>query len=102
MLLKVFTGSMNNQLFTPFVLYYRNDARELKHQSYCFISDDLTHNTAVVYCFQETLMNELKVTMNDITKIYYFSDGCAGQYKNCKIFSNITYNEIYIYIYIYI
>lgn len=77
----------------PFVLYYRNDARELKHQSYCFISDDLTHNTAVVYCFQETLMNKLKVTMNDITKIYYFSDGCAGQYKNCKKFSNITYHE---------
>ena len=27
-----------------------------------------------------------------ITKITYFSDGCAGQYKNCKNFINLCYH----------
>lgn len=76
----------------PFVIYYK-DGRKLKHKSYCFISDYLTHNTTVVYCFQETLIKELKATMPFVKKIFYFSDGCIGQYKNRKNFCNITYHE---------
>ena len=29
----------------------------------------------------------------NITKIHYFSDGCAGQYKNCKNFLNICLHK---------
>lgn len=77
----------------PFVLYYKDNGK-LHHKSYCFISDYLTHNTTVVYCFQEILIKELKETMSFIKKIYYFSDGCIGQYKNRKHFCNITHHEI--------
>ena len=28
----------------------------------------------------------------DISKVHYFSNGCAGQYKNCKNMLNQTYH----------
>ena len=29
----------------------------------------------------------------DIKVVHYFSDGCAGQYKNCKKFFNLCHNK---------
>ena len=27
-------------------------------------------------------------------KVFYFSDGCAGQYKNCKNFMNLCHHSV--------
>ena len=27
-------------------------------------------------------------------KVFYFSDGCAGQYKNCKNFKNLCHHSV--------
>ena len=33
-----------------------------------------------------------KITNYKVTKMIYFSDGCAGQYKNCKNFINLCHH----------
>ena len=30
---------------------------------------------------------------NAVEKVFYFSDGCAEQYKNCKIFLNLCFHK---------
>jgi hypothetical protein len=76
----------------PFIAYYKTDDGKLHHYSYCFISDCLEHTTFAVYTFQQLLIKKIKNKMN-IGKIYYFSDGCGGQYKNYKNFINICHHE---------
>ena len=86
----------NNKQVTihPFVCYFRNSDGEIKHVSYVPISECNTHDTVAVYMFQEKLIKFLKETVGfDIKKIFYFSDGCAGQYKNCKNFINLCHHE---------
>ncbi|CAF2174414.1 unnamed protein product [Rotaria magnacalcarata] len=75
----------------PFVVYYRED-NDLKHKSFVAISDCNQHDTTAVHLFQERLMEFLK-SFNHITKVFYFSDGCAAQYKNRKNFKNLCFHE---------
>lgn len=78
----------------PFVCYYRPDAdSELKHLSYVAISDSLTHDTVAVHLFQTRLMHHLKATIGNVSKIFYFSDGAASQYKNRKNFINLCHHH---------
>lgn len=84
---------VNNQAtIHPFILYYK-EINELKHKSFCFISDHLQHCTSVVYSFQKALLPEIKSNLPNIGKIYYFSDGCAGQYKNRFNLANLTMHK---------
>jgi hypothetical protein len=76
----------------PFVFYWRANG-DLCHQSYCFISDCLKHNTVTVYSFQTKLIPMILSKYTNITKIHYFSDGCGGQYKNKLNFLNLCYHE---------
>ena len=41
---------------------------------------------------QTRLIEFLKSTHDAVTKIYYFSDGCGGQYKNRKNFLNLCFH----------
>jgi hypothetical protein len=77
----------------PFVVYYREpvgcgdeesppNTSSLLCQSFCIISDCLDHSTAAVHLFQRKLLMELKTLHPEITKVHYFSDGAASQYKN--------------------
>ncbi|CAH0546678.1 unnamed protein product [Brassicogethes aeneus] len=77
----------------PFVIYYRNEEGELKHLNYVFISDCLIHNTIAFHLFLQQLIAELKEKIINLSKIYYFSDGCAAQYKNKKNFINLCYHQ---------
>ena len=72
----------------PFVVYWRENG-EGQHQSFCIISDNLKHNTTAVHAFQKALIPRLKEKIPSLTKIRYFSDGSAAQYKNRFNFSNI-------------
>ena len=70
----------------PVVVYYRADGK-LLHMSYCIISDDMTHDIAMVYKIQKCIIAAIKSKLPYIVKVEYYSDGSAGQYKNCKNFS---------------
>lgn len=61
--------------------------------SHCIISDDLNHDVCMVYKIQETLLEFVKEHFPNVTDVHYFSDGCAGQYKNKYNFMNLSLHE---------
>ena len=67
-----------------------------KLSSLCFIvlSESTAHDTVAVHLFQRKLISFLTQNCGGAKphKIYYFSDGCAAQYKNCKNFTNLCYH----------
>lgn len=78
----------------PFAIYYRTlDKREPHFLNCVIISDALEHNTVAVHIFQRYLINFLRQKLGNISKIFYFSDGSAAQYKNRKNFYNLTIHE---------
>ena len=77
----------------PFVFYYKGQDGSLQHQSYCFISDCTKHSTAMVHTFLKTLMPHLKESHQSLKKLIYFTDGCAGQYKNRYNFINLLHHD---------
>lgn len=90
----------NNSMATvhPVVVYYKGKDQEtgnqiLLHKSIVFISDCLTHNTVLVHVFQKKLIEFLRGIFPNLKKLYYFSDGSAAQYKNCKNFVNLCYHK---------
>ena len=77
----------------PFVCYFRGPDSTIQHESFCFISDCTKHSTAMVHTFLKTLIPLLKDKHPTLKKVIYFSDGCAGQYKNRFNFLNLAYHE---------
>ena len=77
----------------PAVIYVKEDGI-LKHYSFCVISNDIEHDTSFVYCLQKLLCAHIRDNFPHIKKVEYFSDGCAGQYKNFKNFLNLSYHEV--------
>ena len=81
----------------PVVIYYKDvednvqfeNEDNIRHETICFISDDMEHDTCFVYQVQKLTSSHMKEKMPHITKVYYFSDGCGGQYKNFKNFVNL-------------
>ena len=76
----------------PFVTYYQENDK-LKSISYCVISDDRKHDDALVYKVQNTILADLKCTLPGLPTIIYFTDGCAGQYKNWKKIYNLCQHK---------
>ena len=67
----------------PTVIYYKEN-NVLKCGSLCFISDDLLHDVDMVYHVMKLAIEHIKSNIShQIETVHYFSDGCAGQYKNC-------------------
>ena len=77
----------------PVVIYFKVNSELLKHQSFCFISDDLHHDTSMVYVIQKVFLCYVKEHFPSISKIEYFSDGCAAQYKNKHNFINLCMHK---------
>lgn len=78
----------------PFVVYYKSTIhQELSHFSVCFLSPSLKHNTIMVYSFISKLLTRVRSKCPQLKKVHYFSDGCAGQYKNRYNFTNLCYHE---------
>ena len=50
-----------------------------KKKSFDFISEDLKHDTAFVYEVMSKVSEYVKGNYQHITKIKYFSDGCAAR-----------------------
>ena len=74
----------------PLVVYFLDDEGQLKHDSLCY---DNSHETSFVYQIQTMLVAYLREKYPHIDKIFYFSDGCGGQYKNFKNFLNLCHHK---------
>ena len=70
----------------PVVIYLIENGKMVA-ESFCVITEDLTHDTCLVEVIIEKIVSFLKENFPNITNVEYFSDGCAAQYKNCNIFS---------------
>lgn len=80
----------------PIVAYYKTEEGELKILSYAIISEEETHDTVAVFCFQTKFVNFIKKNAANYPaplKLYYFSDGAVSQFKNKKNFNNINYHN---------
>ena len=65
----------------PLVMYYKENGI-FKHKSFCVISDELHHDVTMVYQIQAVFLTYIKACHPKVSKVEYFSDGCAAQYKN--------------------
>ena len=77
----------------PVVVYFKDDTGSLQHIPICFISDDNLHETCFIYEVQKTMINYLHKLPPQVEKLFYFSDGCGGQYKNYKNFMNLCLHK---------
>ena len=75
----------------PIVIYI-NAGGKLASHSLCIFADDLEHDVSLVRKVLESIAYMKEHTSVNISKVYYFSDGCAGQYKNCKHFLNLCFH----------
>lgn len=81
---------MNQQCtIHPFSIYYKDEHNTLQTISFVVIAESLEHNHISVYLFQTKLIQFLRNKFAFIDKIYFFSDGAAGQYKNKMNFYNL-------------
>lgn len=77
----------------PFVCYYTDATNNsTKHVSFVAVAECNTHDTVAVHLFQRVLIDFLTLKIARPTKIVYFSDGCASQYKNRKNFANLCFH----------
>lgn len=77
----------------PFVAYRMTADGIIEHRNVCILSDSREHSTCTVFAFLKVLIEYLKKEFNGLKKIHYFTDGCAGQYKNCNNFLNLCYHK---------
>ena len=54
----------------------------------------MEHDTFFVWKLQQKLTEYIRNNFPNIKFIEYFSDGCAGQYKNFKNFLNLTHHQL--------
>ena len=85
----------NNESATihTFICYYKLNTTTTS-LCYLVISENKQHDTIAVHLFQRKLVDFLTQHFggNKPRKIYYMSDGCAAQYKNCKNFTNLCHH----------
>lgn len=60
------------------ICYFKNDDK-LRHHSSCFLSNDLTHDVAMVYEIQTEIIKLSKMKYEKVNAVEYFSDGCAAR-----------------------
>ena len=78
-------------LFTA-VVYYRTDDVGLNHQSYVVVSDELSHDKASVYAFNNAILERAK-EVTPVREVHYWSDGAGSQFKNRYNLSSLLYHQ---------
>jgi len=85
-----FHWNKNQCTIHPVAIYW-NDGNKVNEKSMCIFSDDLIHDDDFVFETTKIICKNLsQLTNKNVDKLFYFSDGCAGQYKNCKNLINLT------------
>lgn len=72
----------------PVVAYCKkeeNNQLVLKHKSFAFISDELSHTASAVYAFIKNLIPMLQEMVLMMSCIHYATDGSTSQYRNTYI-----------------
>ena len=59
----------------------------------CVISYCLTHYAITVHSFIKVTLKYLTQIHPQLSKLYYFTDGAASQYKNFKNINNLLHDE---------
>ena len=77
----------------PIVVYFIDGDGNIQHNFLYLITDDNNHDTNCVYKIQTILVDYLKEILQIMDQIFYFSDGCAEQYKNRKNFINLCHHQ---------
>ena len=72
----------------PVVICYK-ESENLKHFSYCVISDDMEHDVSMLYQVQNDVFKKVLADLPETKYVIYFSDSCASQYKNRKNIFNL-------------
>ena len=75
------------------VSLYLKENEQLISKSLCIMSDDLQHDTCFVWEVQRLVTAFCQQNYPHMNAIEYFSDGCAGQYKNFKNFVNLCLHQ---------
>lgn len=83
----------NSCTIHPVMIHCKGTYNEERIISFCVISDDLKHDASMVYEIQKTVISFLNENCPHVKSIHYFSDGCAGQYKNKYNFINLCLHE---------
>ena len=74
----------------PTIVYHRQPDGSLVHSSYVFVSEVLQHNSSMVQTILKDLMETLKVSHPDITRIHFWTDSPTSQYRNKSIFDAVN------------
>ena len=83
---------VNNCSLHPVVVYYHCEG-VLTDVAFCILSDDLDHDVSFVYTVLHRTISYIKEELNlAVSRIYYFTDGCAAQYKNYKLPINLCHH----------
>ena len=77
----------------PFVAYQSKGDGTLEHRNICVVSECREHSTVTVFAFLKVVINYLKKEFPTVKQVHYFTDGCAGQYKNKNNFVNLCHHE---------
>ncbi|GFO06624.1 (S)-beta-bisabolene synthase [Plakobranchus ocellatus] len=73
----------------PVVCFYLNDAGLMRH-SLMFLSDDIQHDYHAVHHYTVKSIEVLKKAAPAVSRVFIFSDGCAGQYKGKGTFADLS------------
>lgn len=76
----------------PYVIYYRKNNKQI-HHSFVIISECNKHDSVAVNLYNKKMIQYLSGIHGEknITKLFFFSDGAASQYKNKSNLINMTY-----------
>lgn len=78
------------------VVIYINTGEKTENINMCFFTNDLSHDITCVKNFQDKIIQHIKQNHPHIDTVEFFSDGCAGQYKNAENFAHLlTYKNKY-------
>ena len=77
----------------PFAVYFKNDVGEVKCLNICIISDSMKHDSNAVHAFIRSALNYIREKLPTVSKVVYFSDGAASQYKNFKNLVNLCHHK---------
>ena len=76
----------------PVVVYFSDADGHLKHKSFVFVSDELSHNSSSIYLILKKFLSELKDLITPLTCIHYWTDSPTSKSRNKTIFA-VTANH---------
>ena len=81
-------GQENFTLYTACVWYDLEG--EVKVASFCIVSDSMDHSRVAAFNFNSILIDQCKKMVPGIRVVYFWSDGCAAQFKSKYCFAQLT------------